>query len=354
MIRRGINYVRSAALAAVIGTVAIGVAHAADVPIKAPPKPPAPPPFFIVNDNSLSTSYQFNATNPGAGFTPKWVESFTHFDVWQYGTNFFNVDLLQATNHNAPFPAANPGTPAAPCDLTGTSNCAAYTEIYGFFRSTLGLNQLTHSTTFAGGPLTNVELAWGADANVDNTTLGSAKKSIQAGLQFDFAAPYHGFINVGTYAYKEWQHDGFASTFGPFAAGGCANPLTNCSGNVNFNTTWAVEVLYKQPLGFLPDYVPVTFTSLAVVHGPKGCGEPCNTALAATSGPGLVRTTEYLTQQMLSFDVGKPILGRTNMFSVWVAYRYWANKFGIAPGQPNGFFCCTVESTMIVGSTVAF
>jgi hypothetical protein len=43
--------------------------------------------------------------------------------------------------------------------------------------------------------------------------LGSAKRSIQAGLQFDFETPYKGFFNVAAYGYKEWQHDGFASTF---------------------------------------------------------------------------------------------------------------------------------------------
>jgi hypothetical protein len=66
----------------------------------------------------------------------------------------------------------------------------------------------------------------------------SAKRSIQAGLQFDFETPYKGFLNVAAYAYKEWQHDGFASTF-PF------QPIPNPSGNVNFDTTWAVEINYS-------------------------------------------------------------------------------------------------------------
>jgi hypothetical protein len=51
------------------------------------------------------------------------------------------------------------------------------------------------------------------------------------------------FLNVAAYAYKEWQHDGFASTF-PF------QPIPNLSGNVNFDPTWAVEINYSQPLGF--------------------------------------------------------------------------------------------------------
>ena len=184
------------------------------LPTKAPKEPP---PLFIVNDNIVGYYYLPTATNPGAGQTPKNVAFFQHFDVWTYGTNFFSVEYLKATNGRVP-PF---GTPAAPCDQgppafpPGADICPGYTEIYGFARSTLGWNQLSGTKAFSLGPLTNIEFAFGADANTDNTTLGSAKRSIQAGLQFDFETPYRGFLNVAAYAYKEWQHDGFASTF-PF------------------------------------------------------------------------------------------------------------------------------------------
>src|SRR5205085_1912542 len=227
--------------AGIVLAATIGYAGAADLPVeKAPALKPVPiAPFFLVNDNSISYSYAFTANNPGAGTTPKHVVNFTHFDVWAYGTNFFTVDWLKATNGKGP-----PN----------------------------------------GAP----------------------------------AAPYKGFVNVGVFAYKEWQHDGFA-----------ALGLVNPSGEVSFDTTWAVEVLYVQPLGFLPQSIPLTFKSFAVIHGPKGCGEPCN------PGPGLVRTTEYLTQQTLALDVGKMVGSRPNMVSVWTAYRWWKNKFGITPNQPG-------------------
>jgi len=45
----------------------------------------------------------------------------------------------------------------------------------------------------------------------------------------------------------------------------------------------AIEALYVQPLGFLPEYLPVTFKSLAVIHGPKGAGEiECRSASPST------------------------------------------------------------------------
>src|SRR5713226_2212337 len=170
------------------------VEPAPGLPTKAPK---APPPLFIVNDNIIGYYYLPTATNPGAGQTPKNVLVFNHFDVWSYGTNFLSVEWLKATNNkNPPF-----GTPASPCDQggpqypPGAQQCPGYTEIYGFVRSTFGWNQIFSTKAYSVGPLTNIEFAVGADLNTDNTTLGSAKKSIQGGLQFDFETPYKGFLN---------------------------------------------------------------------------------------------------------------------------------------------------------------
>lgn len=332
-------YKRTLGIAAILASMIGGSALAADLPAKAVVKkaPPPPAPFFLVNENSMSLSYAFRATNPGAGVTGKVVSNFTHFDVWEYGTNFFTIDWLKATSW---------ATPAAPCDRGAASNptgqgCAGYSEIYGLYRSTIGWNQLTHSKMFAAGPLTNIEFVWGSDWNTDNTTLGSQKFSYQGGLQFDFASAYHGFLNVGLFAYKEHQNDGFSAL--GLCNGGIYGPC-NITGRQSFDTTWAVEYLYVQPLGFLPDYIPLTFKSFAVIHGPKGAGE--------TGVPP--RVTEELTQQTLSLDVGKMVTGKADMVSIWGAYRYWHNKFGLNPtttGMPSN---TTTESTAIVGTTVAF
>lgn len=335
-IRGKSQFATAALVIALTATMLAGSVWAADVnvPVKAPPPKAPEPPLFLVNQNSLSYSYAFTANNPGAGKTPKDILTFTHFDVWAYGTNFFNVDWLKATNGSAP----PNGTPAAPCDRLATSTCSGFTEIYGLFRSTLGWNQIFNTKAFAVGPLTNIEFVVGSDLNTDNTTLGSAKRSIQGGLQFDFATPYKGFVNVSANVYKEWQNDGFAA----LGIGG----NQNLSGKVDFNATWAIEMLYVQPLAFQP--LPLTFKSFAVIHGPKGCGETCN------PGPGLVRTTEYLTQQTLQLDVGKLAWGKADQFAVWTAYRWWKNKFGIDPNQPFGSFSNTVESTWLTGATWTF
>ena len=310
-------------------------------PVRAAKPAKEPPPLFIVNDNIAGYYYAFTATNPGAGQTPKNVVFFNHFDVWTYGTNFFSAEWLKATNGTAP-PI---GTPAAPCDQNGpldppgSQRCPGYTEIYGFFRSTLGWNQLSGTKAFSIGPLTNIEFVVGADAITDNTTLGSAKRDIVGGLQFDFETPYKGFLNAAVMAYKEWQHDGFASTF-PF------QPIPNPSGKVEFNPTWAVEINYSQPLGSLP----LKYKALVVIHGPKGCGEPCQPL-----GPGLLRTTEYLTQQVLVFDVGQALWNLPQRYAIFAGYRWWKNKFGIVADQPaTGYVVGTTESAWFAGSAIKF
>lgn len=319
-------YFKKLALAALLAATATGAASAADMPVKAV-KAVSPAPFFFVNDNSISYHYEFVATNPGAGKTSKNVLSFTHFDVWAYGTNFINIDWLKATSAQ---------TPSGPCGLAGNpaAGCAPYTEIYGFFRSTFGFNEIFNTKSFSYGPLTNVSLMVGADLNTDNTALSSAKRSIEAGIMFSFATPYKGFVNLTPTLYKEWQHDGFAVSFG-----GPINP----SGDVSFKTTWGFEYLWVQPLAFQP--LPLTFKAFGTVHGPKGFGEP--------AAVGLRRGTEWYAQENLELDVGKLAGYRPGMLSAWVGYRYWLNKFGILASQPANF-TGTVESTWLVGATMAF
>src|SRR5207302_4692777 len=100
--------------------VPAGYASAADLPsVKAKPKPIVDAPFFFVIDDRVTYSYIFNAAQPGMytvrpdgsvnGKTTKSVYSFTHFDAWAYGTNFFTISLYKS-DHN---------DPAAPCTNAG-------------------------------------------------------------------------------------------------------------------------------------------------------------------------------------------------------------------------------------------
>ena len=85
--------------------VPAGYASAADMAVKAL-TPVAEVPFFLVIDNRVSFSWMPKGTDPGMfsinpdgsinGTTAKQVYSFTHFDAWAYGTNFFTISLFKS------------------------------------------------------------------------------------------------------------------------------------------------------------------------------------------------------------------------------------------------------------------
>jgi len=305
-------------------------ASAADLPVKAV-TPVAATPFFLVNDNRLTYSYIFDGTDPGqftvrpdgsiAGKTPKSVYSFTHFDVWAYGTNFFNVSLFKSGHNDPASPCIAPGLSAA---LT-PADCAGATEIYGLVRSTFGFNEIFNTKAFTLGALRNVSFEIGADANTENNYLAPAKRDVVAGLQFAFDLPYKGFFNVAPLYYQETNHNGFLQC-GTLFAGTVAGVTCLNDGNNRYKATWAVEINYYMDLGFLPQNLQYfAISGRAGFYGPKGNeNAPLNngtpTAMEINSEP--IR---------LTFDAGKLIWGAKNSHAVdvWVAYRYWENKFGL-------------------------
>src|SRR5882762_3152498 len=194
-----------------------GFARAADLPVKA--KKAADLPFFLVIDDRVTFSWMPKGTDPGVfstrpdgtinGKTAKQVYSFTHFDAWAYGTNFFTISMFKS-GHNDP---ASPCINAGVLDNFATGpnvQCAGATEIYGLFRSTFGFNEIFNTKAFSMGPLHNVSFEVGMDANTENTFLAPAKRDVVAGLQFAFDLPYKGYINVAPLMYWEFfNHNAF-------------------------------------------------------------------------------------------------------------------------------------------------
>jgi hypothetical protein len=320
-------------LAALVLMMAAGVSSggtAAEMLVTSP-KPLADAPFFLVNDNRVTFSYIFAGTSPGMysvrpdgsinGKTEKAVYSFTHFDVWAYGTNFANLSVFKSGRND----------PAAPCIAPGVTlsgafaDCPGATEVYGLVRSTLGFNEMFNTKAFSIGPLRNVSLEVGADANSENNFVAPAKRDVVAGLQFAFDLPYRGFFNVAPLVYYEFHnHNAFlrCGLFGPGVAGvTCSN-----DGSAAYRPTWAVELNYFMELGFLPESIRYfAISGRAGFYGRKGNeNAPLNngapTAIEINSEP--IR---------LTFDLSRALLGSKEAHAVdlWVAYRYWENKFGL-------------------------
>jgi hypothetical protein len=354
------------ATAALAALASAGVARAADLPVKAA-KPVKDIPFFLVIDDRVTYSYIFKGTDPGVfsvrpdgsfnGKTAKQVYSFTHFDIWGYGTNFFTISMFKSDHNDPASPCTNAG------NIFGTpANCAGATEIYGLFRSTFGWNEIFGTKAFSMGPLHNISFEIGADANSENNFLAPAKRDFVAGLQFAFDLPYKGYINVAPLAYKEINHNAFdqCGLFGP------GTPGVTCiaDGNTDYKTTWAVEVNYYMDLGFLPENAQFfSISGRAGWYGPKG---DQNAPLIGT-GVGINSTatkTELNSEPIrLTFDASKAAWGAkySHFVDLWVAYRYWQNKFGLDHNASPGV--CTVngvstnsctESSLYAGVTVKF
>jgi len=364
-----------AAAALSLATLApAGFAQAADLPVKAAKKP-ADLPWFILIDDRVTYSYIFTAAQPGMwsvrpdgtvnAKTAKQVYSFTHFDIWQYGTNFFTISLYKS-DHN---------DPAAPCINAGISsallpaNCAGASEIYGLFRSTFGFNQLFNTKAFTVGPLQNVSFEVGMDANTENRFFGAAKRDVVAGLQFEFALPYKGYFNVAPLMYWEYyNHNSFAQCNSGFSG---PVPGVSClsDGNTKFKPTWAVETNYYMDLGFLPEnFQFFSISGRAAWYGQKGTDtEPLPVVPGFTNGVFPTKVEFNSEPIRLTFDASKAAWGQkfSHFVDIWVAYRYWQNKFGLDHNAPSAACSATVggitrpsgactESSLYSGITVKF
>jgi len=368
------SYLRRAIAAAALSLAALapaGFASAADMAVKA--KPITDVPFFFVIDNRVTYSYIFSGTDPGMysirsngtidGKTEKQVFSFTHFDAWAYGTNFFTISLFKSGHNDPAAPCTNAGVITSPAAgfATTPADCAGATEIYGLFRSTFGWNEIFNTKAFSIGPLHNVSFEVGMDANTENTYLAPAKRDVVAGLQFAFDLPYKGYFNVAPLVYWEFSNH---NSFLQCGAGWNPNvPGVTCSpdGNTSYKPTWAVETNYYMDLGFLPENMQYfSISGRAGWYGNKGNQ---NEPLGVASG-GTATAIELNSEPIrLTFDASKAFMGPkySHFVDVWVAYRYWQNKFGLdhntspaclaAPGVSN--HSCT-ESSLYSGITVKF
>jgi hypothetical protein len=351
----------------------------ADLPVKAAKKVPDLP-FFILIDDRVTFSWMPQGTDPGVWsvkpggvidpYTAKQVYSFTHFDIWQYGTNFFTISAFKSDHNDPTNPCTNAGVVFNPGTGVGTpADCAGATEFYGLFRSTFSWNDLFGTKMFTQGPLHNISFEVGADIETENNYLAPAKRDVVAGLQFAFDLPYKGFFNVAPLMYWEfYNQDAFVQCGGGFA-GPTPYPAPNATclidGNRTFEPTWAVEINYYMDLGFLPESINYfSISGRAGWYGTKGTDA---NPLPVNPANGVNPTAVELNSEpiRLTFDASKAAWGAkwSHYIDVWVAYRYWQNKFGL---DHNTAFACTsgvpvgmnngscTESTVYTGITLKF
>jgi hypothetical protein len=350
---------------------------AGDLAVKANPAPPDQP-FFSLIDDRVTFSWEPKATDPGVysrnkdgslnSTTALQVYSFTHFDIWKYGTNSVNVSLFKADHNDPASPCTNAGIVTNPgTGITTPANCAGAQYATGQIRSTFGWNEIFGTKAFTAGPLRNISFEVGLDAGTTDYYRAAATQAVSAGLQFQFDLPYKGYINVAPLA--AWiytAHMGFLQCGGGFSA---PVPGVSCiiDGNRTYQPTWAIETNYYMDLGFLPESVRYfSVSGRAQLIGTIGTE---NGQLPANPLPLAAPTNSYTAISLntepirLTFDASNAAWGPkySHYVDVWVSYRYWQNKYGldhnvsrlctVSPGVSNN--TCT-ESSVYSGITVKF
>jgi len=264
---------------------------------------PAQASDFLWTDTYLSYRYLWQDKQPG---TYKDVHesavNLSHADEWDYGSNFFSLDVEQFTNHD----------PSNSADQVYTGRSTGSGEFYGLFRSVASGNKISNTKTFAFGPIKDIGLEIGADWCTQNDAFASNKKMIVIGPQFEIALP-KGFWNISVHALHEWNTDSFHS----YANNG------NGDQSDNFDLVPELETAWLYPIAIGP--VPMKITGYANLIGPKGKG---------TSGD-VGHTTEFLAHPKLMFDVGAMAGGKPGKIDAGVGYEYWLNKFGTRSGTPR-------------------
>jgi len=233
-------------------------------------------------------------SNPGGGKgsrdVNKIIVNVGHFDVWDYGSNFFNVDVLFS---NANEPANN--------------SSGGSTEFYAVYRGQLSPDKIFGLNT-AIGPFSAINFEFGGDAEAENTAFAPDKKLLVVGPNFHVALPA-GFLDIGVHVSKEWNNNAIA---GGLAAAGVPGAFHT---PVNFHATPEFEFVWLYPLGFTG--LPLDFRGFMNVVAPKG-----------KDGFGNQTSWEVLARPQLQLDLGKMIGLKSHKPDLYLAVEFWENKFG--------------------------
>ncbi len=207
----------------------------------------------------------------------KAIVSLTHADGYKYGSNFFNVDILQS-NH------ADPGD--------GKAGNSGAQEVYVVYRHTLDIGKVT-GTPIAFGPVRGVGVTAGFDLNSKNDGYGSKKRMFVLGPQLMFDVP--GFLNLTAMLFSE------------------SNAPNGISSRYHYKNHGAIEADWGIPIGSLP----LSFNGYALWIASKGRNE--------FGGPTSAETHIDAT---LMWDVGTYVGTPKHTLLVGLEYEYWRNKFG--------------------------
>jgi nucleoside-specific outer membrane channel protein Tsx len=203
---------------------------------------------------------------------------------WDYGVNFFDVNMLAAAKMD---PANDQSGQPAP-------NVPGDTEVYVVYRSTFDLGKI-FKTDLSFGPVKEVGWTAGFDFDSTDNLFASNKKFIMTGPSVSFDVS-KGFWNLGIAACLEKNYNGIVEQ------------------EVNFKTSYIVSTAWSKTWDI---GIPMVFHGWANYLGSKG-----KDGFDADTKP------ETLGDMYLMFDCSGIFGRKSGAFLIGPGFEYWHNKFG--------------------------
>jgi hypothetical protein len=250
------------------------------------------------SDTSISWRYgtafhepfDFNA-NGGAQNIKKNIFGLTHASGYKYGSNFFNVDMLQSDNK----------------DPAGGGGASGAQEVYVVYRNTLDFGKIS-GKDFKWGWMRGLGGTFGFDWNTKNDGYASKKRMLVLGPTVMFDVP--GFLNFSVLLFDESNSPAGVSRY-------------------HYQDHGALELDWGIPIGGSGFNVQGYW----LIIDSKGRNE--------FGGP---TATETHFDGAIMYDVGAAMGGPKATFKLGFEYEYWKNKFGNpSTGNPGA----TAKTPMI-------
>jgi nucleoside-specific outer membrane channel protein Tsx len=219
------------------------------------------------------------------------IFALTHASGYKYGSNFFNVDLLQSDSND----------PGSPTQRSGAQ------EAYVLYRHTLDIGKL-RGADLKSGRVRGVGATVGFDWNTKNDVgYNSRKRMLVAGPTLMWDVP--GFLNTSLLLLRESN-----------APSGAFPPISEVRGRYTFKTHPMLTASWAIPVG-----ERLSFEGYANFIGSKGKDEVGNDTGAETN-----------IDMQLMYDLGARLGYAKNLFRIGLEYQFWNNKFGNTSATTGG------------------
>jgi len=249
------------------------------------------------SDTAISWRYGTRYREPvNPSDIKKNIFALTHASGYKYGSNYFNLDLLQSDKND-------------PASLTQNEGAQ---EAYVVYRHTLDIGAL-RGAPIQYGKVKGLGLVLGFDWNTKNDVgYNSRKRMLVAGptLMWDMRlGDVPGFLSTGLLLIHESN-----------APSGAFPPISQVNGRYTYDThamfsaSWGIPL----PANLLGDWAQGWgFEGYLNYIGAKGRDEVGNPTGAETN-----------LDMQLMYDLGSRFGQPKNRFRVGVEYQFWNNKFG--------------------------